>query len=235
METTSHRTLLKHKSSAETDLAAAASGQEARQLSNNLRHNAIPLLCKTNVLDASSDQSRRVRKFPPPAFKQSKGSEPLLSGACTLDDDHGKCNPFVANMFIHPSSTSCQRSQPRRFCRVLLDTGADFNLISHRTYSQLESSQRKCSNTLRSLAGKTKLEIQTLLRWHCRPHSSSMSRKPPTHEAWFFVLPPDDDSMFDVLLGRFWIMENWAEFVSLVEVNSREGLLARHTTNACAL
>ncbi|KIW66234.1 hypothetical protein PV04_08434 [Phialophora macrospora] len=142
-----------------------------------------------------------------------------------MDGSRKPLNIFASLMFIHlrpdspyktppvPSSTT-----PRR---VLLDTGADFNLISHGAHSELDLSKQPYHGRVRSIGGFTDLKSAVILQWHFRSYTSESSQPPNLYHASFYVLPPESDAKFDCILGRPWIEDHWAEFVALVELNRK--------------
>ena len=129
-------------------------------------------------------------------------------------------NIFVSLIFIHLQPTSASRigthqlsTTPRR---VLLDTGADFNLISFDAHVELDLIKQPYHGRVRSIGGYTELDWTVLLQWHFRSQSAG---PPRAHRASFHVLPPSSNAKFDCILGRPWIEENWAEFIALVDLN----------------
>ncbi len=113
---------------------------------------------------------------------------------------------------IVPSTT------PRR---VLLDTGADFNLISHGAHLELGLSKQPSRERVHSIGGFTELSSTVVVQWHFRTQCTTTRHPPLTHRGIFFILPPESNAKFDCILGRPWIEENWAEFNALVELNRR--------------
>ncbi|KAL2436515.1 hypothetical protein ABEF95_011512 [Exophiala dermatitidis] len=132
-------------------------------------------------------------------------------------------NPFRVLMFIHldPSHDSQSGRQhpattPRR---VLLDTGAEFNLISHGAFAELHLTEHLNNDFVRSIGGTTKLEGTVSLDWHFPSLVPSLNHPLILHRAPFHILPPDADAMFDCIIGRQWIQENPMEFVALFVMN----------------
>lgn len=161
----------------------------------------------------SSSDDVLVKRTPP--------SRP--SGIMSVNSTRPQFNPFIVLMFIHlnvrdtllgglPPTTT-----PRR---VLLDTGADFNLISRGAYAQLNVDKEPYQGLVHSIGGYSELESTVLLHWHFRVPDVSAGR-PPRHCAPFHILREDSDPKFDCIIGRQWIVENWTEFTALVESNSK--------------
>ncbi|EXJ57587.1 hypothetical protein A1O7_07935 [Cladophialophora yegresii CBS 114405] len=128
-------------------------------------------------------------------------------------------------MFIHLRPDSpCKApalslsTTPRR---VLFDTGADFNLISHGARTELDLSQQPYHSRVRSIGGFTELKSAVVLQWHFRSHASRPSQPPTFYRSSFYVLPAESNAKFDCILGRPWIEENWTEFIALVELNRK--------------
>ena len=163
--------------------------------------------------DASSRELADHTPFPPTSVKNI-----LL-----VEGKKKNLNIFVSLMFIHvrPKSTSrpgtlAPSTTPRR---VLLDTGADFNLISHGAHLELGLSKQKSRERVRSIGGLTELNNTVIVQWHFRTQGATARQPPRTHHGMFFVLPAESDAKFDCILGRPWIEENWAEFNAIVELN----------------
>ncbi|ETI25348.1 hypothetical protein G647_02120 [Cladophialophora carrionii CBS 160.54] len=138
-----------------------------------------------------------------------------------------RLNMFVSLMFIHlrPDSLCKTPSSPSSTTprRVLFDTGADFNLISHGAHAELDLSKQPYHSRVRSLGGFTELKSAVVLQWHFRSQTPKSSQQPPTlYRSSFYVLPPESDAKFDCILGRPWIEENWIDFIALVELNRKK-------------
>ncbi|KIW80590.1 hypothetical protein Z517_07206 [Fonsecaea pedrosoi CBS 271.37] len=145
-----------------------------------------------------------------------------------MEERRRRLNLFVVLMFIHlepkknPRSSHQQSTTTTTPRRVLLDTGADFNLISDDAHTELNLTKQPYSGRVHSIGGYTDLSSTVVLQWHFQRYSSEADRNSPSHRAPFYVLPPESEAKFDCILGRPWIEENWDEFITLVEVNRRK-------------
>ena len=91
-------------------------------------------------------------------------------------------NIFVSLMFIHlpPRSTPRAGTHPPSTTprRVLLDTGADFNLISYGAHAELGLSKRPYRERVHSIGGYTELNSVVVLQWHFRSQGSDPGQPP---------------------------------------------------------
>lgn len=133
-------------------------------------------------------------------------------------------NPFVVTMIIQlDSRTALPGYRPRPTTtsrRVLLDTGADFNLISHRAFSELHTEKEPVYGLVHSIGGYRKLAGTLLLHWHFSAPGVTPGQS-SKHCAQFHILQKGKDPNFDCIIGRPWIEENWTEFIALVESNAK--------------
>ncbi|KIV79703.1 hypothetical protein PV11_07250 [Exophiala sideris] len=141
-------------------------------------------------------------------------------------------NPCIVTMIIRldvqntllggrpHSATTCRR--------VLLDTGAEFNLISHRAFEDLNTRKVPFQGTVQSIGGCSELEGIVALPWHFSLPVTSAGQS-SKHCAPFYILQEDSEPKFDCIIGRPWIMENWTEFIAMVETNSRHQAKANAT------
>ena len=134
-----------------------------------------------------------------------------------------QAHPFVVDMFIHtPSKDPSQRNNKhptKTFRRVLLDTGADFNLISYHAQTELSLDRKPYRGFVHSISGHTELSSTTLLQWHFRG-SGKKEALSTLHCDQFYVLSAEVSPNFDCILGRHWIARNWAEFLDLISIKS---------------
>ncbi len=158
-----------------------------------------------------------------------------VAGKCTDSHCIGKVmvvnwrrpqlNPFIVLMFIHLENDSARVESHKRPTttprRVLLDTGADFNLVSHDAYAQLNVEKRPYQGLVHSIGGYSELESTVFLRWHFRVPGSKSVRS-SEHNDPFHILQKGSDAKFDCIIGRPWILENWTEFLALVEDNRKK-------------
>ena len=139
----------------------------------------------------------------------------------SMEKDRSQPNPFVVDMFIHLPTGALSKRQngnpSKTFRRVLLDTGADFNLISHRAYAELNLATQPYQGRVHSIGGYSELSSVARIQWHFR--SGKLGRTSTLHCAKFYVLSQEASPHFDCILGRQWIFENWGEFVDLVDIN----------------
>ncbi|EXJ67766.1 uncharacterized protein A1O5_09112 [Cladophialophora psammophila CBS 110553] len=175
-----------------------------------------------------------VRSFQTEVEKQSRaarcdnseGPSKRLGEVMLMEEKRKRLNLFVVLMFIHLEPKKDQRAghhqsttTPRR---VLLDTGADFNLISDDAHTELDLTKQPYKGRVHSIGGYTELSSTVILQWHFRSYSSEADQSSRSYRAPFYVLPPDSEAKFDCILGRPWIEENWSDFVTLVEHNRRK-------------
>ncbi|EXJ82742.1 hypothetical protein A1O3_06557 [Capronia epimyces CBS 606.96] len=193
---------------------------------------------KNDRLEKKKEWRRRLFLWLRQAWRKDHGVS--LGHGCMPSDflrkmlgDDGRRSPvnsFVVLMFIHlnPSETP-QPGQthptmtPRR---VLLDSGADFNLISHGAHAELNLTKQPFEGVVRSIGGYTMFNGTVHLQWHFRSPTSSSRHSFLLHRAPFHVLPADANAKFDCIIGCRWIIENWSEFVALVEMNLQMAILA---------
>jgi hypothetical protein len=129
-------------------------------------------------------------------------------------------NPFVSMMFIHLCHNTPPAGQLLTTARrVLLDTGADFNLIGHMAHAEMKLSHEPSAGRVCSIGGYAELKSAVVLQWHFRIPLSDRLHSAPVHRALFYVLPPETDVRFDCILGRNWIAENFSDFISMVQFN----------------
>ncbi|KAI1629346.1 hypothetical protein EDD37DRAFT_604239 [Exophiala viscosa] len=139
-------------------------------------------------------------------------------------------NPFIVTMIIQldiwNALPGCRSRPATTSRRVLLDTGADFNLISHRAFSELHMKKEPIYGLVHSIGGYRKLAGTLLLHWHFSIPGASAGRS-SKHCAPFHILQSGKDPNFDCIIGRPWIEENWTEFIALVESNWKNQATAR--------
>ncbi|EXJ87957.1 hypothetical protein A1O1_04884, partial [Capronia coronata CBS 617.96] len=139
-------------------------------------------------------------------------------------------NAFVALMFIHLNPSEIfEPGDPQPTItprRVLLDTGADFNLISHGAVTELSLTKQPYEGRVHSIGGSATFNGTLPLQWHFRSPLSTSSCSLLLHRAPFNVLAAGEEAMFDCIIGRQWIDENWTEFIALVEMNRQRATLA---------
>ncbi|OAP59412.1 hypothetical protein AYL99_06710 [Fonsecaea erecta] len=164
---------------------------------------------------------------------QEKTEEPNRSGpprcpgkVMLMEERRRRLNLFVVLMFIHLEPKNARSSGHRQSTttprRVLLDTGADFNLISDEAHTELNLNKQPYNGRVHSIGGYTELSSTVILQWHFRSYGSGTGQSSPSYRAPFYVLPPESEAKFDCILGRPWIEENWNEFIALVELNRRK-------------
>lgn len=149
-----------------------------------------------------------------------------LGSVFLLDGGKKRLNIFTSLMFIHLAPRKSLKSDslqsPTTPRRVLLDTGADFNLISFSAHAELGLSKQPYHGHVHSIGGCTELKSAIDLRWHFWRYNPDPKDTLRPYSASFIILPPESEARFDCILGRPWIEENWAEFVSLVELNRQK-------------
>ena len=205
---------------------------------NSSRRNRTALMSGTEQPQGMTVASAFARPVRSPAHRDGEASgensptfEDLPSThMCRIQLINGGSqvpNVFISLMFIHVRSVSVSKTNVHRTFttsrRVLFDTGADFNLISHGAHHELNLAEQPSRRRVRSIAGFTDLDCAVVLEWHFPTHDSDLYPSQNTHHSTFHVLPSEADAKFDCILGRKWIHENWAEFVALVELNMRKG------------
>ncbi|KIX99818.1 uncharacterized protein Z520_04454 [Fonsecaea multimorphosa CBS 102226] len=156
----------------------------------------------------------------------SDGPPKCLGKVMLMEERRRRLNLFVVLMFIHLEPKKNAKSGHRQSTttprRVLLDTGADFNLISDEAHTELDLKKQPYSGRVHSIGGYTDLSSTVVLQWHFRSYTSGADQTSPSYRAPFYVLPPESEAKFDCILGRPWIEENWDEFIALVELNRRK-------------
>ncbi|KIW23889.1 uncharacterized protein PV07_12052 [Cladophialophora immunda] len=154
------------------------------------------------------------------------GLPKYLGEVMLVEERRRRLNLFVVLMFIHLEPKKNPRLGHRQSAttprRVLLDTGADFNLISDEAHTELDLNKQPYNGRVHSIGGYTDLSSTVVLQWHFRSYRSEADQSSPSYRAPFYVLPPESEAKFDCILGRPWIEENWDEFIALVELNRRK-------------
>jgi hypothetical protein len=104
---------------------------------------------------------------------------------------------------IHLDEDRADLTEP---CRCLLDTGSEFDLVSERTLRNKRLSFARCEvSPVTGLGGFQILPIgSVLLKWHMD------RKKQTTYHRTFLVISDDTPALFDVLIGKDWIVEHKA-------------------------
>jgi hypothetical protein len=157
-----------------------------------------------------------------------------LAQVMLVDGRHTQTNNFVVLMFIHLQNEDTGFGEHQHSTttarRVLLDTGAEFNLISHSAHAELNLERQPYQGLVHSIGGYTELDGTVFLRWHFRISDSGGRPISSLHCAPFVILPKESDVRFDCILGQPWISDNWAEFNALVEMNRKREALGHRNT-----
>ena len=111
-------------------------------------------------------------------------------------------NPFVFDINIHIIDQPLTKIMKR----VLLDTGADLNIISFVAYRGLGAPLRTFHHSVYSLAGETAVVGEIYLTWNFL--LAGVSSPNNVHGARFFVLADTEMPAFDMILGHRWITEH---------------------------
>lgn len=183
------------------------------------------LLKKCRIICLSQKRPKRVGRDYSLDSKMLSTPSVCLAEVMLMEGRRKHLNSFVVLMFIHLKTGKTlegEQKQPTTTPRrVLLDTGADFNLISHGAHAELNLRKEPYQGRVHSIGGYTDLNSTVFLQWHFQSHDAEFTQSPPTHCASFYVLPPESDAKFDCILGRRWIEDNWTEFIALIELNRR--------------
>ncbi|KEF52293.1 uncharacterized protein A1O9_11533, partial [Exophiala aquamarina CBS 119918] len=111
--------------------------------------------------------------------------------------------------------------QPTTTLRIgLLDTGASFNLISHRANAALNWPMRPCQASVQSIAGDTEMCGSTIIEWRFLPDDEQLVGSSGTYRAKFFILPESPKPIFDCILGWPWLAENWGDVGKLFDAKA---------------
>lgn len=195
-------------------------GPHLTEVNGSLAVEAMPHLDSRCGGQREEDVSNQVQLLAKSTPTIRLGSVFLLNGG------KKRLNIFTSLMFIHltPGKTlksdSLKSSTTPR--RVLLDTGADFNLISFSAHAELGLNKQPYHGHVHSIGGCTELKSAIDLLWHFWRYNPDSNQTPRQYSASFIILPPESDAKFDCILGRPWIEENWAKFVDLVELNRKK-------------
>lgn len=110
---------------------------------------------------------------------------------------------------------------PRTTLRIgLLDTGASFNLISHRAHEALNRPIRPCQASVQSIAGDTEMCGSTIIEWRFLPDDERLVGSSGVYCAKFFILPESPRPVFDCILGWPWLAENWSDVGKLFDAKA---------------
>ncbi|RMZ87430.1 hypothetical protein DV736_g5342, partial [Chaetothyriales sp. CBS 134916] len=99
--------------------------------------------------------------------------------------------------------------------RVLLDTGADLNLIAASAHEDVGSPIDLHPAKLLSLGGRTFLEGKTELTFNF-VGTGSLSTTKNTYTEVFAVIARNEQPLFDCILGAHWILRHWHDFTALM-------------------
>lgn len=141
-----------------------------------------------------------------------------LGEVMLVEERRSQPNHCVVLMFIHLDGDKLPSTTPRR---VLLDTGADSNLISHAAHVELNLEKQPYQGLVHSIGGYTELDSTVLLQWHFQSRNPGSGQSPHRYYDHFSILPRESAVNFDCILGRPWILDNWPEFIALVEHNRK--------------
>jgi hypothetical protein len=111
--------------------------------------------------------------------------------------------------------------QPKTTLRLgLLDTGASFNLISHRAHTALNRPMRPCEASVQSIAGDTEICGSIVIEWRFLPDDQRLVGSSKLYRAKFFILSQSQKPLFDCILGWPWLAENWIDVGKLLFANA---------------
>ncbi|RMD41522.1 hypothetical protein DV735_g3599, partial [Chaetothyriales sp. CBS 134920] len=99
--------------------------------------------------------------------------------------------------------------------RVLLDTGADLNLIAASAHEDVGSSIDLEPARLLSLGGRTLLKGKTELTFNFLATAGSSAPK-NTYTEVFAVVARTEPPLFDCILGAHWILSHFEDFIMLM-------------------
>ena len=101
--------------------------------------------------------------------------------------------------------------------RVLLDTGADINLISHTAFHDLGREMVQAPRSIESLAGQTALSGEAAITFTFLTGATTASRCQRTFTEDFSVVSKSERPLFDIILGGKWFFAHWNLVSSLIK------------------
>jgi len=160
-----------------------------------------------------------------PIFQHDPCSRQTFTGiAVSMDPGPSptKLPSVRMNIILDAGSAQGHSNQrPRTTLRIgLLDTGASFNLISHRAHAALNRPMRPCQASVQSIAGDTEMCGSTIIEWRFLPDDERLGGSSDVYCDKFFILPESPRPVFDCILGWPWLAENWGEVGKLFDAKA---------------
>ena len=165
---------------------------------------------------ARATRKRRLdegyRSKVPSALPSASNSSPDVDNTKSVTPH----NRFIFDINVHIPVGGTGESTEKMPKRILLDTGADINLISHGAFCDLRAPMVGSPVSIHSLAGRTSIEGQTHLSFNFLSSTAATTARPRTYVEDFFVISPSEKTLFDCILGHKWISDHWDEIVALM-------------------
>ena len=127
-------------------------------------------------------------------------------------------NKFVLDINVHLPDDVTGDSIKRILKRVLLDTGADLNLISSSAFRDVQTPMTRVPGTIHSLSGQTSIEGKTRLSLNFLNSDAAAKWQQQAYSEDFFVISPSETALFDCILGHRWVFNHLDEVLALMAV-----------------
>ena len=147
-------------------------------------------------------------------FRQSPASPLILNGI-----NPGTVLPpnrFVFDINVHIPNGTTGTPIGKVSKRVLLDTGADLNLISFPAFRDVRTPMATSSVCLQSLAGQTAIDGEIRLSFNFLSSHAAKSHLQNAYCEDFAVISDGERPLFDCILGSQWIFAHWEEVSALM-------------------